>query len=227
MDVKFFDSMYEGDSSNGVKLGMGLTGGDFWPRVMGCQNLYCGDCFYEVDFKNILLVTDLDTKLIDPGQITHEPDTTYLYVLRRANCCGEEEQSLAAVIKVEFDADGNLVEPCCNNILSIRAEQFKEQSVRLVWYYCPVNQQSQCICFKVYFDNGSGVVDFENELCTVNYTRPGLYCYETDVLTGDEYIFCVKAVSDAAVINGLSGEISVQISHSAPPDVGLLFAETF
>ena len=35
MDVKFFDSLYEGDSPNGVKLGMGLTGGDFWLVKVG------------------------------------------------------------------------------------------------------------------------------------------------------------------------------------------------
>ena len=35
MDTKFFDSLYEGDSANGFKLCMGLTGGDFWARASG------------------------------------------------------------------------------------------------------------------------------------------------------------------------------------------------
>ena len=57
MDVKFFDSLFEGDSANGVKLCMGLTGGDFWPQIMGCQIIYRGNSIEDIDFENVLAVT--------------------------------------------------------------------------------------------------------------------------------------------------------------------------
>jgi len=73
MDAKFFDSLYEGDSANGVKLGMGLTGGDFWPRVGGCQNLYRGQDGSTIDFENILAVTEIEEESITvPGFAGHQ-----------------------------------------------------------------------------------------------------------------------------------------------------------
>jgi hypothetical protein len=227
MDVKFFDSLFEGDSSNGLKLGMSLTNGDFWSRPSGCQNLYCGDCLDTVDFVKILVVTDTDGKLVDLAGIDHEDGQVYFYVLRRANGCGVEEQSLSAVIKVEFDVQGELIEPCCNNILSIIAEQLEGPKIRLIWYYCPVGQQNLCDCFKVYWDNSFGVINFENEVCVINYTKPALYFYETEVLAGHRYTFCVKAVSNTNVLNGLSGEVAIEIRKSIPEDVGQLLVQTF
>jgi len=50
MDHAFFNSLFEGDSSNGRKLCMGLTGGDFWARITGCQNLYRGDTALEINY---------------------------------------------------------------------------------------------------------------------------------------------------------------------------------
>jgi hypothetical protein len=56
MEAKFFDSLYEGDSPHGIKLGMGLTGGDFWPRIAGCQVLYRGHGIDRIDFSNTRLI---------------------------------------------------------------------------------------------------------------------------------------------------------------------------
>lgn len=227
MDAKFFDSIFEGDSANGFKLGMGLTNGDFWPRPNGCQNLYCGSSFYTIDFDNILVVIDIDEELIDVAGFDPEPCEAYLYVLRRVNCCGEEEQSLVAAVKVEFDSLGNLVEPCCNNILSVGAEQFGGSRVRLIWYYCPIDQQAECGSFNVYWDGGSGEIDFETVICSKDYAGPNLYCYETGVLTESEYIFCVKAMSETTVMNGLSGRVEIQIRDLAPNSIDMLLAGAF
>ncbi len=50
MEAKFFSGLFEGDCVNGIKLGMGLTSGDFWPRVNGCLDLYRGESAYDIDF---------------------------------------------------------------------------------------------------------------------------------------------------------------------------------
>ena len=53
MDAKFFDSLFDGDSPNGIKLCMGITGGDFWAREAGCQNLYRGASIDVIDFDTV------------------------------------------------------------------------------------------------------------------------------------------------------------------------------
>ena len=227
MDTKFFDSIFEGDSANGVKLGMGLTNGDFWPRPDGCQNLYGGSSVYTIDFNNILVVVDIDEELINVSGFDPEPCEAYLYILRRVNCCGEEERSLAAAVKVEFDILGNILEPCCNNILNVIAEQVEGLRVQLIWYYCPIDQQAECGYFNIYWDGGSGEIDFETAICAIDYAGPGLYCYETGVLTESEHFFCVKAISETAVMNGLSGRVEIQIRDLAPNSIDMLLAGAF
>lgn len=227
MDTKFFDSIFEGDSANGVKLGMGLTNGDFWPRPDGCQNLYGGSSVNTIDFDKILVVVDIEEDLIKVSGFDPEPCKTYLYILRRANCCGEEEQSMAAAVKVEFDESGNLVESCCNNILSVSAEQVEGTLAQLIWHYCPIDQQAECGRFNVYWDGGSGEIDFETAICVIDYSGPGLYYHKTDQLTESKYVFCVKAISETAVMNGLSGKVEVQIKDLVPNSIDVLFAEDF
>jgi len=157
MDAKFFDSLYEGDSPNGVKLGMGLTGGDFWPRAAGCSVLYRGPGMEQIDFANLLSVAEAGASEISPpGYVTNNSGTIYFYVIRRANNCGCEEQTLAAAVKISIDAGGELAEPQPNSIFEARAEQVEGNKIQLVWYYCPIEQQSSPVCFNLYYDDRAG-----------------------------------------------------------------------
>ena len=96
MDAKFFDGLYEGDSPNGVKLGMGLTGGDFWSRVEGCRNLYRGEGPFDLDFERLVAVGDIDASQI-VSDAAHEAGSVYYYVLRDVNGCGDEVHSSVMV----------------------------------------------------------------------------------------------------------------------------------
>ncbi|GAF84803.1 unnamed protein product, partial [marine sediment metagenome] len=141
MESKFFDSLYEGDSPNGVKLGMGLTCGDFWPRVAGCSVLYRGSSMEVIDFVNLLAVAEAETSEISPpSYVPHNSGSIYFYIIRRVNNCGYEEHTLAAAVKVSIDASGELAEPQPNNVFETRAEQVDGNKIRLVWYYCPIEQ---------------------------------------------------------------------------------------
>ncbi len=198
MDAKFFNSLYEGDSPNGVKLGMGLTSGDFWPRVGGCSMLYRGSGMETIDFANILAVTEADASQIQPpSYVQHNSDSTYFYVVRRANNCGYQERTLAAAVKVSIDAGGDLVEPQPNNIFEVRVEQVAGDKIQLVWYYCPLKQQSVPVCFKVYYDGGAGQIDYGNAIATISYAGRRFYSYKSDSLDAGEYLFCIRA-EDAA-----------------------------
>ena len=223
MDARFLDSLFEGDSANGVKLGMGLTGGDFWPRVKGCQNLYRGGSVCTVDFDTILAVRDEDEILIGCGnEVGHEAGQSYLYVVRRANRCGDQEQSFAAVIRTIFDSEGDLIEPGCNKVFSIFAEQIEGPRVRIVWYYCPVGQEAVCESFNVYSDNGTGQIDYETPVTAVDYAGARFYSYESDVLSEGRYLFVIRAVSKTGRENNFDGVIEIEIGDMPPNGVGNL-----
>ncbi len=220
MDAKFFDGLYEGDSPNGVKLGMGLTGGDFWPRVEGCRNLYRGGGPFDVDFERLISVAD-----INAGQIVsksaHEAGSVYYYVLRDVNGCGDEVQG-SAMVRAVFDGEGNWIEPGCNDVFDIWAGQIPGPRVRLVWYYCPADELVECERFNVYDDNGSGEIDFENVSGTVAYQGKGLYSYESGVLSEGEFRFCVRCESVSGTESGLAGMVRIGVTECVPAEAGTI-----
>ncbi len=223
MDAKFFDSLYEGDSANGAKLGMGLTGGDFWARVGGCQNLYRGPDENAVDFETILVTRDVDEDSIAvPGFAEHNASSSYLYVLRRANICGVEEHTLAAAVKVAFDGQGNLIEPGCNDVFALSPRQTAGPKVRLLWYYFPIAQGAGPASFNIYWDSGTGLIDYESALGSVDYSGPRYYSFETGVLSEGSYKFCVRVVSKDDLENDGLGTVGIHIRNAPPSFVEVL-----
>ena len=226
MDAKFFDSLYEGDSPNGVKLGMGLTGGDFWPRVAGCSVLYRGPSMALIDFTNILAVADAEASEISPPiYVPHSSGSIYFYVIRRVNNCGYEEHTLAAAVKVSIDADGELAQPQPNNIFEARAAQVDGNKVQLVWYYCPITQQSPPACFKVYYDAGTGQIDYENPITTISYVGRRFYSYKSDMLETGKYLFAVRAADAAGTENISLAPIRVELYTQSPAEINILSAQ--
>jgi hypothetical protein len=226
MDAEFFDSLYEGDSPNGVKLGMGLTGGDFWPRVAGCSMLYRGSNMDLIDFTNILAVSEAEASEISPPiYVAHDNGSIYFYVVRRANNCGREEHTLAAAVKVSIDASGELAEPQPNNVFETKAEQVDGNKLRLVWYYCPIEQQSPPVCFKIYYDVGTGQIDYENPIATISYAGRRFYSYQSDVLDGDKYLFAIRAEDAAGTENTSLSQIEVYLDTANPSAINILSAK--
>ena len=222
MDAKFFDSLYEGDSPNGIKLCMGVTGGDFWARNEGCQNLYRGGNIEAVDFDTVVVVGDADDGLIEPANANHDAGVIYFYVVRRANICGYEEQSLRASAKVGFDSQGDLIGHSCNMVLSVKGQQTAGPKVKLMWYYCPVEQGQRCKCFKVYWDNGTGVIDYDNELGEAAYAGKRFNSFQSGALTAGRYLFCVQAISSDGSKSSISGLVEIQISGLIAEGVDIL-----
>ncbi len=220
MDAKFFASLFEGDSGNGVKLGMGLTGGDFWPRVNGCRNLYRGEEPYDMDFDELIAVSDIETGTMF-SNLHHLAGTAYLYALREANGCGDEQHGPGAVVRAAFDSEGDLTGPGCNEVFHVGAKQAAGRRVKLVWYYCPLEQEAVCSEFRVYGDNGSGQIDFDNALATVKYTGARVYSYVSDSLSEGRYLFCVKDVSKAGVESG-GDSVEIHVTEAEPVGIDSL-----
>ena len=226
MDAEFLDSLYEGDSANGARLGMGLTGGDFWPRVAGCSVLYRGFDMNLIDFTNILAVSEAEASEISPlGYVPHDSGSIYFYVIRRVNNCGYEEQTLAAAVKVSIDASGELAQPQPNNIFEERAVQVDGNKVQMVWYYCPIEQQSPPVCFNVYYDAGTGQIDYENPITTISYAGRMFYCYTSDALEAGKYLFAIKIEDAVGTENTSLALIRVELYSGSPADINILSAK--
>jgi hypothetical protein len=226
MDAKFLDSLYEGDSPNGARLGMGLTGGDFWPRVVGCSLLYRGPSMVLIDFTNILAVTDAEASEISPpGYVPHNGGSTYFYVIRRVNNCGYEEQTLAAAVKVSIDAGGELVLPQPNNIFEVRAAQVDGNKVQLVWYYCPIGQQLPPIHFNIYYDSGTGQIDYGNAIAVIGYAGRRFYSYVTNALDVGIFLFAIRAIDRAGRGSASAASIRVELRTESSAEITILSAK--
>jgi hypothetical protein len=132
VEAKFFSGLFEGDSPNGLKLGMSLTGGDFWVRVGGCQNLYRGEGYVDVDLGRIIASVDIgDDTVSVSAWFEHEVPGVYTYMLRRVNVCGDEEQSGRAVVRVRFDEAGELIADADGDVLVLPADWYCGGSIGL------------------------------------------------------------------------------------------------
>lgn len=225
MDGKFYSGIFEGDSPGGVKLGMSLTGGDFWPRVDGCQNLYRSEGDGAVDFTRIVASVDVGEDSVSvPVVFDHDAMGVYVYVLRRVNCCGNEEQSERAVVRVGFDSAGELIGSACNVVFGLYAEWATNVRIRLGWLYTPLNQLTACNEFHVYTNGGDGAIDFESAIAVIEYASAGFYSYEIDASEGMLWRVCVSTISDVGV-ERFCGEISTQISLNEIAGIGQIDVE--
>jgi len=219
------EALFAGMSANAFKLGTVLTCGWFWARIEGCSVLYRGDRMDTIDFTSVLAVADADAlEISPPNYVQHNSNSTYFYVIRRANSCGDQEYTLSASVKVSIDADGALAEPQPNNVFAIRAEQVNGNEIKLVWYYCPIEQKEEPASFQIYYDAGTGQVDYENPIVVIPYKGRKFYSYQSDPLGADRYLFCISA-EGANGQEGGSVQISIQLDTDSPVAVDILNAE--
>jgi hypothetical protein len=221
------DALFAGMTANAFKLGTVLSLGWFWPRVAGCSMLYRGNNMETIDFDNILTIGALDVKQIQPpGYLAHANSTTHFYVIRRANSCGDLEHTLAAAVKVSIDASGNLEQPRPNSIFEARTDPLAGSKVKLLWYYCPLDQNSEPACFNIYYDNGTGQIDYENPIATISYAGRKFYSYQSDPLKGDRYLFAIRAKDANGVEDSSLAKLIIQVTTSSPDPIDILSAKT-
>lgn len=227
METKWLkEALFAGMTANAFKLGTVLTCGWFWPRVAGCSVLYRGSSMEQIDFANILAVAEQDACAISPpSYVPHDSSSTYFYVIRQANNCGCEEHTLAAAVKVSIDAGGDLAEPQPNNIFEARAKQVDGNKIQLVWYYCPLEQNSEPACFKLYYDAGTGQIDYENPITTISYQGRRFYSYQSDTLEASKYLFCIRAEDATGMESASLAPIRIQLDTVSPGAINILSAE--
>lgn len=221
------DALFAGMTANAFKLGTVLTLGWFWVRFAGCSALYRGSGMGQIDFANILAVAGQEADTITvPIYVEHNSSSTYFYVIRRFNKCGYQELTLGAAVKVAIDADSNLAEPQPNKIFASRTKQVNGSRIQLVWFYCPVEQKAEPACFKVYYDNGTGQIDYENPIATIDYQGRRFYSYESSTLDASRYLFAIRARDAEGVENSSLAKLRIQLQAAGVNAVEILNAQT-
>ena len=179
--------------------------------------LYRGSNINTIGFDNILVVTNIeDAQISVPSYLLHNSNSTYFYVVRRSNNCGKQEHTLSAFVKVSIDANGDLVKPQPNGIFEATAKQVADYKVQLVWFYCSLGQKSAPIRFNIYYDSGTGVVDYENKLAAIAYTGRKFYSYESDTLDVGTYLFAIRAEDAEGTENSSLAKLKIQVDITSP-----------
>jgi len=222
------DSLFAGFTANAFKLGTVLTLGWFWVRVTGGSILYRGSSMCNIDFDNILSVTDADSVQIGPPYyIQHNKGTVYYYVMRRVNGWGDQEYTLAAAAKVMIDCNGDLAQPQPNNICDVKAKCSCEgdNSIRLVWFYSPLEQKSKPVCFNIYCDGGTGLINYENTVAKISYAGRKFYSYQIGNFNSGTYLFAIRTESANSIENGSLAQLRIQIDTVVSNAINILIAK--
>jgi hypothetical protein len=217
------DALFNGMTANAFKLGTVLTSGWFWMREGGCTGLYRGCSMEQIDFDNILAVSEPNAEQISPPSfVPHQAGSIYYYVVRRFNNCGYQERTLLAATKVSIKSDGSLKESQPNKIFAVTSQQIDGSHIRLVWFYNPLEQKSPPESFKVYFDNASGQIDYENPLATIEYQGRKFYSYESSELSAGQYLFAVRAENTEGIQDESQAQIRIQLDSQNPESINIL-----
>ncbi|MBN1796734.1 MAG: hypothetical protein JW804_08675 [Sedimentisphaerales bacterium] len=221
MHIGFYrDALFCGMTSNAFKLGTALHLGWFWPRINGCSVLFRGTGIETVNFDNVFTVEDYNAEQIQPpAYLEHLPDSTYYYVLRRVNSAGDMELTLSASARVLIDSNGKLAELKPSSIFISKVQIIEGSKVKLVWFYCPLQQKSNPACFNIYTDDGTGQIDYENFLTQVPYQARRFYSFITDQLQSGKYLFAIRAEDSSGEEDKSFNTISVEITNNNPASI--------
>ena len=220
------EALFNGMTANAFKLGTTLSLGWFWVRVAGCSVLYRGPSMEQIDFVNILTVAEQDAcEISPPSYIPHNSSSTYFYVIRRFNNCGYQEHTLTAAVKVSIKSSGDLTEPQPNKISGSRAKHVDGNKIQLFWFYCPLEQKSQVVCFNVYHDGGMGQIDYENSIAIISYEGRKFYSHQSDALDEGRYLFAIRAEDAGGIENSSLAQLRTQLAIANPDAINILSAE--
>lgn len=219
------EALFNGVSSNAVKLGTTLTSGWFWVRTCGCSALYRGSGMEQMDFVNILAAEQDAREIGPPGYLRHESSSRYFYVVRRFNRCGYQEQTIGAAARVSIDADGELAGPQPNSLFTLKLKQVDGNQIQLVWFYCPLEQKAKPACFKIYQDGGAGQINYENPIAAIDYKGRRYYSHKSGGLEAGRYLFAIRAEAADGTKHSSSAEARFDLSDSRPDSISILSAQ--
>jgi hypothetical protein len=220
------EALFCGQTCAGYWLGTVLSRGWFWVRTRGCLVGYRGYSLEGIEYGDLVLVAESQIEQISPPDyLAHDKGAIWYYLCRWYNCCGYQEKTLSAASRVWIDANGELAPRRANNVFSIMGKQVGGDKVELVVYYHRLEQESAPVRFNIYYDNGTGQIDFENVFATVSYSWRRYYKYQSGSLGAGRYLFCARTEDAAGIESGVLPPIHVTVSDDTVSSAKILEAQ--
>lgn len=218
------EALVHGATHAAFMLGTSVTHGWFWVRRAGCAAVYRGSDIMWIDLGRILHVAEPGAgEIVLPVYLPHTPGSTYCYLVRRFDSCGRQEKTWGAAVVLRIGPDGQLAAGQPNTVVGLKSEQTGRTRVRLVWFYCSLDQKAAPQKFNVYWNGGAGDVDLEIPLGVIPYEGRRFYWYQSDPLADGRYTFIVRA----AGADGVEAPPSLPLVHeitTAPPASAVILA---
>lgn len=181
--------------------------------VMGSYRIYHNAGAGPVDYGTVI-----DTL---PGHLTSWKSGALAYPktwrlgIRAFNATGEEK-NVNVVNTVILDGTGADASAKPNSPHTFQASPAAGATVRLDWGYDPQGERAACTGFNVYYDAGSGNVNYATALATVTKTAQDWYRWTSNALTdGVTYKFAVRA-SAGGIEDTNTLEASAAVDATAP-----------
>jgi hypothetical protein len=220
------EALFAGQTANGFKLGTATGLGWFWSRVSGCRIVYRGVSMETVDFDEVLAVTEADAKEITlPSWLSHEAGQTYSYAVRCANVCGQIERTLTSVAKVSIGNEGEIRIGGLNSVFGLAAVMQRNGKVEIVWTYSPLEQESQPTEMRVYGDEGTGEINYQEPIAIVPYKGRKFYRYESERLENGRYRFAIRTADAKGKERESMREAAVEVRTVQPEAIEVIGIE--
>jgi hypothetical protein len=215
-------ALLNGVSHTAIMLGTTLTQGWFWVRRSGCTAVYRGSGLTQVDLGRILYAGEPDARQIPlPVYLSHPAGSAHCYLARRFNSSGHQEATWAAAAVLRIASDGQRAPDRPNAVHGLHSELTNSANVRLIWFYCPLDQERAPGQFNVYRSDATGRVDFSDPVAVVRYNGQRFYHQDCTGLADGENPFVVRAADSDGVEGKPSSTVARRIEASSvePPVV--------
>jgi hypothetical protein len=171
------DALFNAATASAIRLGTVLSLGWFWNRPSGCLILYRGESADNIDYTYPVCAADTDARQLElPAWVKLLPGETNFYLVRKYNGFGRSS-CCCLVAKVSFDDNGKLISSETGRIYDFSARQTGGSTVEFRWFYNSLNQQIKPASFKLFWDAGSGQINYGTPLEHFNYRGSGFYSY--------------------------------------------------
>jgi len=228
MDSGFYGQVLDGGMS-AVAYGIGtvLTRGWFWFRPVGWSLVFAADDQDGIDNAEFVKGFDSGSQQVTLPQwfIAGLGGDDAVVFIRRANGFGELEKTLASAVWLAFDDSGELVGKGGNGVMSICFERTYSFRLKMWWLYSPINQGVDPVEFRVFRDDGTGVMDRSEALAAVEYAGAGIYSTEFNIPPMGYFTIEVCTMNSAGMVDA-ARTVNLKICDTiALEDVVMLKAE--
>lgn len=228
MDSGFYREVLAGGmSALGYGIGTVLTRGWFWFRPAGWSLLFDADDQDKIESARFVKGFDSDTEQVTLPQwfISSCSDDDAVIFIRNANGFGELEKTLASAVRLMLDDSGRIIGPGANGVMSICFERTYSFKLRMWWLYSPINQGCEPVEFRIFRDDGTGVMDRSEVLAVVEYVGAGIYSTEFNIPPMGYFTIEVCSMNSAGQVDAARA-VNLKICDSiALEDVVMLSAK--